>query len=183
MKDDFIFETERLRVRVWKHTDAEAAFSIFSDPVVMRTFRNDGWVLKSKEALELVLCEVENSQCFPEHYAITLKSNSRLIGSLSFRELEDDQNRASGEYEITWILARAYWGNGYATESARGFIQYLFGTKLGLRRILARCLPSHLKSRNVAERIGMKFLCTSSLYGSGLLTVYEISNSILEVLL
>lgn len=56
--------------------------------------------------------------------------------------------------EIGWRLARAYWGQGYATEAARAALDYGFG-KLGLEEIVAFTACSNARSIAVMRRIGM----------------------------
>jgi RimJ/RimL family protein N-acetyltransferase len=56
--------------------------------------------------------------------------------------------------EIGWRLARACWGNGYATEGAWEVLRFGFG-RLGLREIVSFTVPANVRSRRVMERLGM----------------------------
>jgi RimJ/RimL family protein N-acetyltransferase len=56
--------------------------------------------------------------------------------------------------EIGWSLAREVWGNGYATEAARAWLQVAFA-QLGLDRVIATVLPDNVASHSVAQRLGM----------------------------
>jgi ribosomal-protein-alanine N-acetyltransferase len=56
--------------------------------------------------------------------------------------------------EIGWRLARAYWGQGYATEGARASLRYGFET-LGVTEIVAFTAVGNAPSRRVMDRIGM----------------------------
>ena len=56
--------------------------------------------------------------------------------------------------EIGWRLARAFWGQGYATEAAHAAIQAGF-RDLGLKEIVAETAEANLPSRRVMSRLGM----------------------------
>jgi RimJ/RimL family protein N-acetyltransferase len=56
--------------------------------------------------------------------------------------------------EIGWRLARAHWGQGYATEAAGAALAFGFD-RLGLREILSFTVPGNVRSRRVMERLGM----------------------------
>jgi RimJ/RimL family protein N-acetyltransferase len=58
--------------------------------------------------------------------------------------------------EIGWRLARAYWGNGYATEGARAALRFGF-EQLGLREIVSFTVPANARSRRVMERLAMRY--------------------------
>ena len=56
--------------------------------------------------------------------------------------------------EISWRLARDYWGFGFATEAARAARDYGF-SQMGLEQIVSFTVPANQRSRNVMGRIGM----------------------------
>jgi ribosomal-protein-alanine N-acetyltransferase len=56
--------------------------------------------------------------------------------------------------EIGWRIARAWWGQGYATEGARAALEAAF-TQLGLDEIVSLTVAANTRSRRVMERIGM----------------------------
>lgn len=55
-----------------------------------------------------------------------------------------------------YTIARAYWGQGYATEAAEALIDFGFG-RMQLVRIEAVCLPDHVASARVLQKVGMQF--------------------------
>ena len=61
---------------------------------------------------------------------------------------------AAGAAEAGWRLARAQWGQGYATEAAQGWIDWGFAT-LGLAEIVAMVVPGNARSQAVMRRLGM----------------------------
>lgn len=56
--------------------------------------------------------------------------------------------------EIGWRLARAHWGQGYATEAARAALADGFA-RIGLRQVVAFTATANLPPRRVMDRIGM----------------------------
>jgi RimJ/RimL family protein N-acetyltransferase len=58
--------------------------------------------------------------------------------------------------EIGWRLSFAHWGNGYASEAARGALDMGF-QQLGLSEIVSFATVGNLRSRGVMERIGMTY--------------------------
>jgi ribosomal-protein-alanine N-acetyltransferase len=57
--------------------------------------------------------------------------------------------------EIGWRLPRALWGQGYATEAARGWLDHGVAT-LGLAEIVAFTEPANARSLAVMRRLGMR---------------------------
>lgn len=56
--------------------------------------------------------------------------------------------------EVGWRLARAAWGNGYATEAARAALRFAFAER-GMREVIAIVDPENGRSLRVAEKLGM----------------------------
>lgn len=56
--------------------------------------------------------------------------------------------------EIGWRLARAAWGEGYATEAARASLAFGF-EEIGLDQIVSFASAGNMRSRAVMERVGM----------------------------
>ncbi len=62
--------------------------------------------------------------------ALTLRSNSQLIGNCGIRMRTPDAHEADIGYELN----PEYWGQGYASEAARAIVAFGF-TQLRLHRI------------------------------------------------
>lgn len=102
------------------------------------------------------------------HLAIELGPDGVLVGGLSF-------DRST--YELSFWLATAYWGCGYATESVRAFIEILFRTK-ETPRVWARTHRDNVASNRVLEKAGFRFERfghIQSQHGIETLPVFEIS--------
>jgi RimJ/RimL family protein N-acetyltransferase len=83
-------------------------------------------------------------------YAVALGEDGRLVGDCGLVP-----RAIAGEdlVEIGWHLARDVWGRGYATEAARAVLVH--AEELGLRRVCSLIVPGNLRSRRVAEKLGM----------------------------
>ena len=58
------------------------------------------------------------------------------------------------EVELGWIVRRAHWGKGIATEAAAAWREFAFDT-VGLERIVSMISAENVASRRVAEKLGM----------------------------
>ncbi len=79
--------------------------------------------------------------------------------------------------EVGWLLDRAYWGRGLATEGARAALNYAF-TTLRADHVISVIHPENTRSIRVAERIGERFEREYDLEGSHTL-IYGIRSSAL----
>ena len=57
--------------------------------------------------------------------------------------------------EIGWHFRKSAWGNGYATEAARGVLRHAFET-MGLARVYAIVATQNAPSMRVTEKLGMR---------------------------
>jgi ribosomal-protein-alanine N-acetyltransferase len=58
------------------------------------------------------------------------------------------------EWEVGWAVHPDEWGKGFATEAARGMIDWAF-TQFGLHRVVAFCHVDNAASIRVMEKLGM----------------------------
>ena len=132
--------------------DSQPMFNVYGDPEVMRFI--PGGALPDVEAVEELLDEYVRAQAVEgfSSWGIVERAPGRLIGDVGFGIFEP-----TGEIEIElgFTLARAYWGRGYATESARACL--LAGlAQLRTERIIVVVDERNDPSLRVADRIGMQ---------------------------
>jgi ribosomal-protein-alanine N-acetyltransferase len=183
---DYLFETKRLRIRHWKDTDVEDAFVIYGDPIVQRTLRDDGKTVRDLTEMAHILGEKIESRSDwvmgRGNWAIVHKALGHVIGGVSFDRIPTDSEDIGPEIEVTWALGKQFWGFGYATEAARGAIEYGCTSNPAVVRVIARCRPSHRASRSVAERLGMKNLGLTTRFGGATLAIYELASSAISII-
>jgi [ribosomal protein S5]-alanine N-acetyltransferase len=141
-------ETARLVVREFTADDVSEVARAFADPEVIwwdpapfTLGEARAWVARSQEGY---------SGSGMGLYAVVLRAGGRLIGDCGLvpRTIEGEQ-----AVEIGWHLERDAWGQGYATEAARGVL--LHAADLGLRRVCALIVADNVRSRRVATKLGM----------------------------
>jgi RimJ/RimL family protein N-acetyltransferase len=145
-------ETERLLVRELTDADVPELARAFSDPEVVwwdpepfTLEKARAWVARAREGYAGPGMGL---------YAVVLRAGGRLIGDcgLVARVVED-----TPVVEIGWHLERRAWGQGYATEAARGVLGH--AVDLGLSRVCALIVPDNVRSRGVASKLGMAMDC------------------------
>ena len=62
--------------------------------------------------------------------------------------------RSDEVLEVGYLFNRAFWHHGYATEAARGCMEYAFN-RLGAKEICSIIRETNQPSRRVAERNGL----------------------------
>ena len=144
-----MIETERLTVRPFVEEDFDALVAL-REPWEVRKYL--GGVRNTVEFTRQRLTYYLKHQ---ERYGysiglVTLKGSPAMIGWGGLQHFNDGD-----EIELGYAFAQAYWGRGFATELARGCLQFGF-TTLGADRIIAVADEAHLASRRVMEKIGMR---------------------------
>lgn len=157
-------ETNRLLLRPFVESDLERwAASIFADPEVMRYIPQSRLAPLERARRGLVVInEHWQNQGFGL-WAITLRPAGELIGQGGLNKIPE-----TGEIEVDYSLAKAYWGRGYATEVARACLWCGF-ERLSLERIIGLVVPENYASRRVLRKIGMIYETSTQLWGLDLL--------------
>lgn len=146
-----ILETSRLLLRHLIMDDLDELYALYRDPEIRRYFPEGVLTLEeTKEELEW------HMHGHPRHpqlglWATILKETGKFIGRCGLLPWEIDGNL---EIEIAYLLNKSSWGQGLATEAARGIMAYGFGT-LGYSRLICLIDPDNIASQRVAEKIGM----------------------------
>jgi RimJ/RimL family protein N-acetyltransferase len=76
-------------------------------------------------------------------------------------------------FEVGWMLRRAFWGRGYATEGARAALQFAF-SQLQQPHVISLIHPENAGSIRVAQRLRERLVDSIELMGNRTL-VYRIS--------
>ena len=84
-------------------------------------------------------------------FAIELVEVGELIGDCGLHTLDD----RTGLSEVGFTLASEHQGKGYATESVRCVLDYVFG-KLGKHRVIAVTDARNAPAARLLERVGMR---------------------------
>ena len=165
--NEVTLETERLRLRAFRHEDLDAYAAICADPEVMRYLgtgvtlnRNDTWramagILGHWKLLGYGM------------FAMEVRETGELIGRTGYLNPPGWPG-----FELGWVLGRPWWRKGYAVEAAIKCRDYAFDA-MGRDRLISLIRPDNHRSIKVAEKIGEALAGEVELLGSKAL-IYEI---------
>lgn len=147
-----VLDTERLLLRPFQRTDAEAVFVGWeSDPDVAKymfwTSHND--IEKTKEWIAFECGQITKDDWY--RFAIVQKETEDLIGT-GFIYFEEEVNA----WEIGYNLSKKYWGYGYATEAMMRIVEFA-KEELGLTEIVGRYAKENPASGNVMKKLGFEY--------------------------
>jgi ribosomal-protein-alanine N-acetyltransferase len=146
-----IVETARLRLRPFTPADIAALAPIYGDPDVMRYMRTGNPA--PRERVQFVIDYY--IRYWQEHpfglWAVERRDNCAVIGQCGLFHLDN-----TPEVEVAYLLAKAAWGRGFATEAAAAGLRYGFETA-DLDRIVAVVRPQNIASQRVLAKIGLHY--------------------------
>ena len=145
--------TDRLVIRLFRRSDAEAMTRIFSDPEVMRFGAGVQTFEWTQDWIQRCLADYQRKSGIGVWAAVE-KESETVIGYCGLFHFPDVCGHP--ETELGYRLARPYWGRGYATEAARAVLNYGFNT-LRLPRLISIIDPLNFGSIRVAEKLGMHY--------------------------
>lgn len=147
-------ETDRLILRPFKQSDLDDFYEYVSVEGVgeMAGWKHHENKEKSQSILDLFINEDKT-------FAIVLKENNKVIGSLGVEEYGMEQ--ALSEFfdyqgrEIGYVLSKDYWGKGLMPEAVKAVINYLFN-ELNLDFLTCGYYEFNTQSKKVQEKCGFK---------------------------
>jgi RimJ/RimL family protein N-acetyltransferase len=145
-------KTERLLLRQWRNQDLPEMASINADSTVMKYYPKLLSRQESNAAVEKFKSLIsKNGWGF---WAVESTRDRSFIGLVGLHK--PAYKLPFGPcVEIGWRLARASWGQGYATEAGTACLDFAFG-KLELSEVFAFSSVPNMKSRAVMERLDME---------------------------
>lgn len=146
-------ETDRLVLRAPSRADLAAMPGVFSDPDIHAYTRSFPYPYTTRDAAEaLDRFERFRGEGAALTLFIDLKASEQLIGSIGFLNI-----KGTAEAEFGYVIGRAWWGNGYATEACRGLLAFGYET-LGFAELCAHAMVRNPASVRVLEKLGMRSL-------------------------
>lgn len=152
---DKILETERLIIRPWHDGDVN---DLYEYAKVDGVGQMAGWrPHKDLEASQSVLFYYIINRSV---YALELKENNKVIGSIAVEEMYmdylDDSFAGLKGRELSYVLNKDYWGQGLMPEAVNKVIDYIFN-ELEYDFLLCGHFVSNTQSRRVIEKSGFEF--------------------------
>ena len=147
-----LLTTERLVLREFEADDWPALHAVESRPEVARY---QSFAPRTAEESRAYVADARGGAADDprgtDDLAVVLPAEGRLIGRCGLG-LTDP---AIGEAILWYTLHPAHWRRGYATEAARGLVDFGF-RELRLHRIWADCDPRNVASWRLLETLGMR---------------------------
>jgi RimJ/RimL family protein N-acetyltransferase len=163
-------ETERLTLRAFRESDATALHELSQDPEVMR-YVGDRRVPTLQESWRAIAGWLGHwAMRGYGQWAIEERSSGRLIGRAGIINPVDWPGP-----EVGYVLGKAWWGRGYATEAAQAAVDWGF-EQIGFDDLLSLIDPANQASIAVATRLGESLRGETDLWGNAVL-IYGISRA------
>ncbi len=145
-----VLETERLILRKLSGRDTRDVYAYASDEEVARHVL---WTAHKSIGETRSCIRAARRQYrlgMPATFAIELKEQHRVIGTIGFTWVNTDFQSA----EVGYSLGRAYWNQGLATEALKEVLRFAFDT-LALNRVEAMHELDNPASGRVMRKAGM----------------------------
>ena len=146
-----ILETKRLIIRPISIEDKQEVFEYRSD---RETNKYQGWIPTTLLDVEIFIGRISKQIDEPEtwfQFVIMEKETQKIIGDIGIHFFDRDNKQT----EIGCTLNKNYQNKGYATESIKRVIDYLFN-ELKKHRIITSIDPDNKNSIRLVERIGFR---------------------------
>jgi [ribosomal protein S5]-alanine N-acetyltransferase len=149
-KPMIILETDRLLLRYMLPEDIHPLVDLWTDAGVTRFMGGP----REPQSLTQNLTETANNPLAEAYdlWPLIEKTTGQVIGHCGLLDKEVDGQQ---EIELVYVLAKAAWGKGYATEISLALRDYAFYKK-GLPRLIALIEPENAGSERVAVKAGMR---------------------------
>ena len=143
--------TERLILREFIPEDLLAVHEYAKDP---ETTQYLDWGPNSLKETEVFLKEsLDFQRAQPRttyDLAVVISAENRLVGGCSVAIIDQESRTAA----LGYVLNRAVWRGGYATEAAGAMLNFAFD-ELGATNIIAMCDALNIGSERVMQKLGM----------------------------
>lgn len=146
------FETERLRLRPVRRSDAASIFQYAGEaaPTRFMPFRRHQDIADSLAfAQRCEHCWIAGT-AFP--WAVTAKTSGAFLGVLELR-------LTPPKADFGYIFAEPFWGNGFAAEAASVVVAWVIAQP-AILRVWATCHPNNAASAAVLRRVGLSYEAT-----------------------
>lgn len=144
-------ESDRLIIRPIQLDDKKEVFEYRSD---RNANKYQGWIPETIEDVEVFIGKISKQINEPEtwfQFVLIEKESQKIVGDLGIH-FYDKENK---QVEIGCTLNRIFHNRGYARESVRKVIDYLF-LDLNKHRIITSIDPENKNSIRLVERIGFR---------------------------
>jgi len=141
-----VLETERLILRKISMDDAPDLFVLRTNEDAMKYINKP--LPKSIDEIK-VLIKNMNEITERIQWAIALKTENKIVGTIGYHRIEKEHYRA----EVGYMLHPDYWNTGLMTEALKVIIDFGFD-EMNLHSIEGNINPNNAVSRKILEKFG-----------------------------
>jgi [ribosomal protein S5]-alanine N-acetyltransferase len=155
---NLILETERLLLRPFEKSDAEALFAMDSNPNVHKYLwqKPTQNIEESTRIIEYIQQQYKENKI--GRFATILKETGEFIGWTGIKFINDHiENGNTNFYDYGYRLNEKFWNKGYASEATKAWLDYGFN-QMDLKEINAYTHDDNGASNRVLEKCGMTFI-------------------------
>ncbi|MCF6131980.1 GNAT family N-acetyltransferase [Flavobacterium wongokense] len=152
---NLILETERLIMRPFKFSDADALFAMDSNPKVHEFLGNNP--LTEIEQVHDYIKSIQNqyTQNGIGRFITEIKETKEVIGWIGLKFITEEENSHINFYDIGYRLRKEFWGKGYASEGAKAWLVYAFN-EMKITTIYASAHIDNIGSNTILKKIGLQ---------------------------
>jgi len=150
--------TPRLALVALSLEHAPAVFTYTSDPDISRLVawpRHENLEASRRFVARSMVGYAEGGYY---EWGLIRRADQAFLGTCGFGALDV----ARGVGDIGYVIAKPYWGQGYATEAVAAVLQFGF-LQLGLRVIEAQAFPENIASLRVMAKLGLRYYETRTM--------------------
>jgi ribosomal-protein-alanine N-acetyltransferase len=148
-------ETERLILRKLIPSDDEAMFILDSNPNVHQ-YLGSKPIVSIEESREYIKdIQIQYIQNGIGRFAVILKETKEFIGWAGLKFITEPTNERQNFYDIGYRLIEGHWGNGYAYEAAKAWLNHGFN-QLNIQKISAYADIENKGSIQILKKMGLQ---------------------------
>lgn len=156
-----IRKTAHLVLRPFTEVDLDPLYQVMNDREVLRYFPSSDPPSRAQieRLIQFQLKHWEKHGYGWWAVAVADSPNPPLIGWAGLQYLPE-----TDEIEVGYLLDKAHWGRGLATEAARESVRFGFDD-LGIETIVGVVHPENIASQRVLEKTGLTFVEETNYFG------------------
>jgi RimJ/RimL family protein N-acetyltransferase len=144
-----VLQTDRLVLRLMTEADIDFLAGMLGDPVVMEHYPKPRDRDEAQGWFGRVLASYERAG--HGFWLTSLRDTGEPVGQIGLLPQDIDGQR---EVEVAYMLARPFWGRGFALEAALACRDHAFRV-LQVPRVVSMIRPMNARSLRVAASLGM----------------------------
>lgn len=154
MEANVILETKQLALRKCTREDQGLFEEMLGDPEMMQHFGQGNPLTTDESAAWLDSCIRHCGQHGWGPGMLVQKEGGEAVGLGVLTYMQHDPRSEEGD--LIFIVRKAHWGQGYATEFARAATDFML-EHTQIKRVIATAMPENRASNRVLIKAGLRF--------------------------